>query len=90
MALSINAIKEAKENNIIGKDSTPFLLGKIKELTGGKSLVANIELVKHNAKVGAQIAVSFNNKTKIILDCVRNLHKLNFYKSKITQINWTL
>lgn len=58
------AIKEAEENHIIGKDSTPFLLGKIKELTGGKSLEANIELVKHNARVGTQLAVSFNNKTK--------------------------
>ncbi|MFZ7945907.1 pseudouridine-5'-phosphate glycosidase [Neobacillus sp. 19] len=58
------AIKEAEENHIHGKDSTPFLLGKIKELTDGKSLDANIELVKHNAKVGTQIAVSFNNLTK--------------------------
>lgn len=58
------AVKEAEEKHIIGKDSTPFLLGKIKELTNGKSLNANIELVKHNAKVGSQIAVSFNNKTK--------------------------
>ncbi|WP_285768460.1 pseudouridine-5'-phosphate glycosidase [Peribacillus sp. SI8-4] len=56
------AIREAEENHIIGKDSTPFLLGKIKELTGGKSLEANIELVKHNAKVGTQIAVRFNEK----------------------------
>ncbi|MGE6378441.1 pseudouridine-5'-phosphate glycosidase [Peribacillus muralis] len=56
------AIREAEENHIVGKDSTPFLLGKIKELTGGKSLDANIELVKHNAKVGTQIAVSFNEK----------------------------
>ena len=54
------AIKEAKENHIIGKDSTPFLLGKIKQLTDGKSLDANIELVKHNAKVGSEIAVSLN------------------------------
>ncbi|WP_079507507.1 pseudouridine-5'-phosphate glycosidase [Mesobacillus jeotgali] len=58
------AVKEAEEKHIIGKDSTPFLLGKIKELTNGKSLDANIELVKHNAKVGTQIAVSFNNQTK--------------------------
>ena len=58
------AIKEAEENNIIGKDSTPFLLGKIKDLTDGKSLDVNIELVKHNAKIGSQIAVSFNDKTK--------------------------
>ena len=56
------AIKEAEENNIIGKDTTPFLLGKIKELTDGKSLDVNIELVKHNAKVGAQIAVNLNSK----------------------------
>ncbi|KMY42766.1 pseudouridine-5'-phosphate glycosidase [Peribacillus loiseleuriae] len=62
------AIKQAEENHIIGKDSTPFLLGKIKELTNGKSLDANIELVKHNAKVGAEIAVSFNNKTKLVLN----------------------
>lgn len=58
------AVKEAEEKHIIGKDSTPFLLGKIKELTNGKSLDANIELVKHNAKVGTQIAVSFNSQTK--------------------------
>jgi len=56
------AIKEAEENHIIGKDTTPFLLGKIKELTDGKSLDVNIELVKHNAKVGAQIAVNLNSK----------------------------
>ena len=58
------AVKEAEEKHIIGKDSTPFLLGKIKDLTNGKSLDANIELVKHNAKVGSQIAVSFNNKVR--------------------------
>ncbi|MEC5425269.1 pseudouridine-5'-phosphate glycosidase [Virgibacillus sp. C22-A2] len=58
------AIKESEENNIIGKDSTPFLLAKIKELTNGKSLDVNIELVKHNAKIGSQVAVSHNNKMK--------------------------
>lgn len=57
-----DALKEAEANNITGKDSTPFLLGKIKELTEGKSLDANLELVYHNAKVGAEIAVSFNGK----------------------------
>lgn len=56
------AIQEAEDNNITGKDSTPFLLGKIKELTEGKSLEANLQLVYHNAKVGAEIAVSFNGK----------------------------
>ncbi len=54
------ALKEAEERNISGKDVTPFLLGKVKELTEGKSLEANIALVKNNAVVGAKLAVSFN------------------------------
>ncbi|MBU9675005.1 pseudouridine-5'-phosphate glycosidase [Planococcus sp. CP5-4] len=54
------AMADAKANGINGKDVTPFLLGKVKELTEGKSLVANIELVKYNAKVGAELAVSYN------------------------------
>lgn len=51
------AIKEAEENGIKGKETTPFLLAKIKELTSGKSLDSNIELVYNNAKLGAQVAV---------------------------------
>lgn len=54
------AMKEANDNGIAGKEVTPFLLGKVKELTEGKSLIANIELVKHNAKVGAELAVAYN------------------------------
>ncbi|QHS23409.1 pseudouridine-5'-phosphate glycosidase [Virgibacillus sp. MSP4-1] len=62
------AVKEAEEYDITGKDSTPFLLSKIKEATKGKSLEANIALVKHNAKVGTQIAVSYNQKTAKVLN----------------------
>lgn len=54
------ALIEAEENGIKGKDVTPFLLGKVKELTEGKSLEANIALVKNNARVGAAIAVALN------------------------------
>ncbi len=54
------ALKEAEEKHITGKEVTPFLLGKVKELTEGKSLDANIALVKNNAIVGAKLAVSFN------------------------------
>lgn len=57
----IEAVKEAEENAIGGKDSTPFLLGKIVEKTEGKSLEANIKLVYNNAKVGTQIAVDYFN-----------------------------
>lgn len=54
------ALKEAKDNNIAGKKVTPFLLGKVKELTEGSSLVANIALVKNNAEVGSRIAVKLH------------------------------
>jgi pseudouridylate synthase len=54
------ALKEAEEKQISGKEVTPFLLGKVKELTAGKSLDANIALVKNNAVVGAKLAVQFN------------------------------
>ena len=50
------AILESKEKRIIGKEITPFLLTKVKELTDGKSLEANIQLVYNNAKLAAQIA----------------------------------
>ena len=50
------AVEEAEKNGIKGKDTTPFLLAKIKELTGGSSLEANIALVYNNAKLAAQIA----------------------------------
>lgn len=55
-----NALIECDELNIKGKDITPFLLGKIKEVTGGDSLDTNIQLVYNNARVGAQIAVEYS------------------------------
>jgi pseudouridine-5'-phosphate glycosidase len=55
-----SAIREADEKGIKGKESTPFLLAKVKELTEGASLDSNIQLVYNNAKVGAQIAVELS------------------------------
>jgi len=51
-----DALKEAEEKGIKGKESTPFLLAKVKDITGGKSLESNIQLVFNNAKLAAQIA----------------------------------
>mgnify|MGYP001295986559 CR=1 FL=1 len=56
------ALEKAKERNITGKGVTPFLLDQVKELTGGASLKTNIALVKHNARVGAEIAVQLQKK----------------------------
>lgn len=55
-----DAVREAGEKGIHGKDSTPFLLSKVVESTEGKSLETNIRLVKNNAEVGTRIAVSYH------------------------------
>ncbi|WP_413561592.1 pseudouridine-5'-phosphate glycosidase [Bdellovibrio sp. HCB209] len=55
-----NALTEMNQKGVKGKDSTPFLLGKVKELTAGKSLETNIQLVLNNAKVAAEIAVAMS------------------------------
>lgn len=54
------ALQEADDNNIKGKDITPFLLSKVKDITGGDSLASNIELVYNNAKIASQIAVELS------------------------------
>ena len=53
------ALKEMEEKGIKGKDETPFLLAKIVELTGGKSLDTNIKLILNNAKLGALTALEY-------------------------------
>lgn len=57
-AITQQALSEAAQQGISGKAVTPFLLARIKELTGGRSLATNIALVKHNAVVGSQLAVA--------------------------------
>lgn len=52
------ALAEANEKGIRGKESTPFMLAKVKDLTGGTSLASNIELALSNAKCAAKIAVA--------------------------------
>lgn len=54
------ALGEAAAQGVTGKAVTPFLLARIKELTEGRSLITNIALVKHNALVGARLAVALN------------------------------
>ena len=52
------AIVEMNDRGITGKDTTPFLLGRIAEVTGGRSLDANIALIHDNARVAAEIAAA--------------------------------
>jgi pseudouridine-5'-phosphate glycosidase len=55
------ALAEAAAQGVSGKAITPFLLNRVNELTGGDSLVTNIALVKHNARLASAIAVAFAN-----------------------------
>lgn len=55
------ALAEADRLGIRGKDVTPFLLAEIVKATKGRSLQANIALVKNNAKVASEIAAAFAN-----------------------------
>ncbi len=58
-AIIDQALADCAERGISGKDITPYLLGRIVELTEGRSLAANIALVRNNARLGAQIAVAY-------------------------------
>ncbi|WP_122819112.1 pseudouridine-5'-phosphate glycosidase [Nocardioides pantholopis] len=50
------ALADMDQLGIHGKEATPYLLGRIVEITGGESLTANIALVRHNARLGAAVA----------------------------------
>jgi pseudouridine-5'-phosphate glycosidase len=58
------AVKECEEKGIKGKDITPYLLKRIVELTGGRSLDTNIRLVVNNAALGAKIAKEYAQMRK--------------------------
>lgn len=53
------ALAQAEQQHICGKEITPFLLSCIKDITGGKSLAANIRLVENNAAVAARVAAAY-------------------------------
>jgi pseudouridine-5'-phosphate glycosidase len=55
------ALREAEQDRISGSAVTPFLLERIRALSEGKSLDANIKLIKNNARIGAYVAVAFSS-----------------------------
>ena len=64
LRLTDEAVEEAKAQGIHGKETTPFLLAKIKDLTGGDSLASNIQLVYNNARLAAATAVELSKLAK--------------------------
>ncbi len=59
-AITQTALAQAQEQGITGKAVTPFLLSRIKALTQGRSLATNMALVRHNAAVGARLAIALH------------------------------
>ncbi|GIY61192.1 hypothetical protein CDAR_249841 [Caerostris darwini] len=55
-----DALKEARDKNIVGRDVTPFVLSRVQELSKGAALEANIGLLLNNTRVGTQIAIELN------------------------------
>lgn len=58
-----SALQEADQHGVKGKEITPFLLDRMKVLTHGRSLTANIALVKNNARLAARVAVAYAKRT---------------------------
>ena len=59
------AIVESNNENITGKEITPYLLSKVNELTEGKSLDANIKLIQNNANLASKIALHYSNQDQL-------------------------
>ena len=55
------ALVEAEKLNLRGRDITPYVLKEVAAKTGGDSLKSNMELVRQNARVGAEIAIATSN-----------------------------
>ena len=61
-AIIARAVSDAAAQGIAGKAVTPFLLGRVMDLTGGRSLIANIALIRNNAALAARIAVELSRR----------------------------
>lgn len=59
-----DALAAMAKEGVAGKAVTPYLLARLKEATGGRALATNIALVKHNARVGAQVAAALKAQAK--------------------------
>lgn len=58
------AVNDAKQQQVVGKEVTPFVLRRVAELSGGESIKSNIELLLNNAKVAAAVAVEYHSNTR--------------------------
>ena len=68
------AVEEAKDQNISGREVTPYILSRLNDLTGGESLKANLALVLNNARVGANVAVELARLKNSSVSCDNRNH----------------
>ena len=59
-AVITRAVEESREKGVKGKDTTPFLLSRIKDLTEGVSFASNLQLAYNNARVASEIAIELS------------------------------
>ena len=64
-AVIATAVSDATRQGVTGKQVTPFLLKRVRELTGGASQRANVALVLNNARLGAQLACAFARQGRL-------------------------
>lgn len=73
------ALRDAAAEGITGKRLTPYLLGRLADVTGGASIRANRALAKHNAHVGAELALAYDQRPRLEAHAVPTralLHRL--------------
>jgi pseudouridine-5'-phosphate glycosidase len=73
------ALRDAAEQGITGKRLTPYLLGRLADVTGGASIRANRALAKHNARAGAELALAYDRRPQLEAHAVPTralLHRL--------------
>jgi len=58
------ALRDAEAAGVHGPASTPYVLGRVAELTGGRSVAANLALIEHNASVAAEIAMALSELSR--------------------------
>jgi len=83
-----NALEEAHDAGVEGRQVTPFILKRVAEITGGDSLRSNITLVKNNARVGADIAVAIAERSSAgrVHHSIRSAGHTNVPSSKVVVV----
>ncbi|CAE6468588.1 unnamed protein product [Rhizoctonia solani] len=81
------AVRESEDNGVAksGRDATPWLLGRVKELTKGVSIPSNVALLENNARIGARIAVEYAKLKASGMESAPSSHQPAFFNTPTTK-----